>query len=119
MSTYAINPVSSTGFTRSTNPSGARLTRRGRLARTIVVLSLAVVMASGVAAKAGAGSTTSGVGASSYVVVTVAPGDTLWSIANAMADGRDVRSVVDEIVEVNGLQNGALAAGQKIRVGVK
>jgi len=35
------------------NPSG-RLTRRGRLARTIVVLSLAVVMVAGFAATSGA-----------------------------------------------------------------
>ena len=37
-----------------TNPSGT-LTRRGRLARTFVVLSLTVVMAAGFASQSGAG----------------------------------------------------------------
>ena len=35
-------------------PSGVRLNRRGRLARTFVVLSLAIVLGSVVSAKAGA-----------------------------------------------------------------
>ena len=38
---------------QSANPSGIRLNRRGRLARTFVVLSLAVVLGSLVSAKAG------------------------------------------------------------------
>jgi hypothetical protein len=50
------------------------------------------------------------------VVLTVGSGDSIWSIARAVADGRDVRSVVDAIVTANSLSDGDVTAGQKIRV---
>ena len=99
------------------NPSG-RLTRRGRLARTIVVLSLAVVMVAGFAATSGAnvaGSTSAASSEPSYSVVVVAPGETLWSVAAAYASG-DVQGLINEIREVNNLKGYDLQAGQKLRV---
>ena len=122
MSTVSLNATSAQtlinqGFQgSSTNPSGLRLNRRGRLARTFVVLSLAVVLASVFGLKAGAG-TTDAVGApTSFIEVTVAPGDTLWSLATRMADGGDVRAMVDEISSVNSLASAELQAGQKVRI---
>jgi len=100
----------------STNPSGVRLTRRGRLARTLLVLSLAVVLASVFGLKAGAGTTDSVGAPTSFIQVTVAPGDTLWSLASRMADGGDVRSLVDEIASVNSLSTAEVQAGQKLRI---
>ena len=100
----------------STNPSGRRLTRRGRLARTLLVLSLAVVLASVFGLKAGAGTTDSVGAPTSFIQVTVAPGDTLWSLASRMADGGDVRSLVDEIASVNSLSTAEVQAGQKLRI---
>ena len=101
------------------NPSGqqslARLTRRGRLARTIVVLSLAVVMVAGFAATSGANQQAPVASAPSYSVVVVAPGETLWSVAAAYASG-DVQGLVTEIREVNNLKGYDLQAGQKLRV---
>ena len=107
MSTISFNATNSQtlinqGFQgSSTNPSGIRLNRRGRLARTFVVLSLAVVMASVFGFQAGAGTADSVGAPTSFIEVTVAPGDTLWSLATRMADGGDVRSLVDEIESVN------------------
>jgi hypothetical protein len=99
-----------------TNPSGLRLNRRGRLARTFVVLSLAVVLASVFGLQAGA-NTAQTVGAPTpFIEVTAAPGDTLWSLATRMADGGDVRSLVDEIASVNSLATAELQAGQKVRI---
>ena len=97
------------------NPSGG-LTRRGRLARTIVVLSLAVVMVAGFAATSGANQETPVASAApSYSVVVVAPGETLWSVAAAYATG-DVQGLINEIREVNNLKGYDLQAGQKLRI---
>ena len=95
------------------NPSG-RLTRRGRLARTLVVLSLTVVMAAGFASQSGAGQVEAST-APSYEIVVVAPGETLWSVAAAYASG-DVQGLVNEIREVNNLTGVDLQAGQKLRI---
>jgi hypothetical protein len=114
MSTYA---ASLNTFNAPTIPSG--LNRRVRLARFLVVLSLAVVLLAGFAFKAGAGDVASAsavTASTNYVVLTVGSGDSIWSIAHSVADGRDVRSVVDAIVSANSLTDGAVSAGQKIRV---
>ena len=114
MSTYV---ASLNTFNASTIPSG--LNRRGRLARFLVVLSLAVVLLAALAYKAGAGDVASASavsGSTSYVVLTVGSGDSIWSIADSVADGRDVRAVVDAIVTANSLNDSAVSAGQKIRV---
>ena len=120
MSTLTINSFGSATSGKSivnqgfqANPSG-RLTRRGRLARTCVVLSLTVVMAAGFASQSGAGQVEAGT-APSYEVVVVAPGETLWSVAAAYASG-DVQGLVNEIREVNNLKGYDLQAGQKLRV---
>ena len=115
----------------------AGLTRRGRLARTLLVLSLSVVLGAGFAMKAGAGdsvaggngalstakingsSDVAGNSAKSYIVVTVASGETLWSLASQMADGGDVQTLVAEIASANSLDSADLTAGQKLRIPVK
>ncbi len=128
MSTLTFNSVSgksivNQGFlsNQQANPSGhqslIRLTRRGRLARTFVVLSLTVVMAAGFAARSGAGQDVAST-APSYSVVVVAPGETLWSVAAAYATG-DVQGMVNEIREANNLKGVDLQAGQKLRVPLK
>jgi len=99
-----------------TNPSG-RLNRRGRLARTLFVLSLTVVMAAGFASKSGAGQVEAST-APSYEIVVVAPGETLWSVAAAYATG-DVQGMVNDIREANNLKGVDLQAGQKLRVPLK
>ena len=95
------------------NPSGT-LTRRGRLARTFVVLSLTVVMAAGFASQSGAGQVEAST-APSYEIVVVAPGETLWSVAAAYASG-DVQGLVNDIREANNLKGVDLQAGQQLRV---
>ena len=98
------------------NPSG-RLNRRGRLARTFVLLSLTVVMAAGFAARSGAGQVEAST-APSYEIVVVAPGETLWSVAAAYGTG-DVQGLVNEIREANNLTGFDLQAGQRLRVPLK
>ena len=93
------------------------MNRRGRLARTLFVLSLTVVMAAGFASKSGAGQDVAST-APSYEIVVVAPGETLWSVAAAYASG-DVQGLVNDIREANNLKGVDIQAGQKLRVPVK
>jgi hypothetical protein len=99
-----------------TTPSGVQLNRRGRLARTFVVLSLAIVLGSVISAKAGAGTDAAPQAAGSFITVTVAPGDTVWSLANRLAAGGDVRSLIEEIISVNSLDSIDVQTGQKLRI---
>jgi len=46
---------------------------------------------------------------------TVQPGDTLWRIAaDAAVPGEDVRDVIVELQELNGLPRAELTAGQRL-----
>ena len=99
------------------NPSGGiKLNRRGRLARTLVVLSLAIVAASVAGGQAGASTASKTSATQSFITVTVAPGDTVWSLANRVSDGSGAGALVSAIMEISGLCNGDLSAGQKIRI---
>ena len=119
----ATFPAGTYNFDRPS--AGVCLTRRGRLARTLLVLSLSVVLGAGFAMNAGAGDALSAAkingssDAKSYVVVTVASGETLWSLASVMADGGDVQSLVAEIASANSLKGVDVTAGQKLRIPVK
>ena len=111
-----INQGFSQAFT--TNPSGSIvLNRRGRLARTLVVLSLAIVMVATFAFSAGAGSTDSMAATpDSFVSVVVGPGETLWSLAGRMAGDGEVRSLIEEIMIENSLSTPDVQAGQSLRI---
>jgi len=120
MSTMTINSIQNAktidfqGF--QANPS-VRLNRRGRLARTLVVLSLAIVAASVAGGQAGADTSKSTVAAAdSFITVTVAPGDTVWSLANRVAPAGKAGALVSAIIEINSLGSGDVVAGQKIRI---
>ena len=126
----ATFPAGTYNFDRPS--AGVCLTRRGRLARTLLVLSLSIVLGAGFAMKAGAGDAGASGGnalsaakingfsdAKSYVVVTVAAGETLWSLASQMADGGDVQSLVADIASANSLNGVDVEAGQKLRVPIK
>ncbi len=126
----ATFPAGTYNFDRPS--AGVCLTRRGRLARTLLVLSLSIVLGAGFAMKAGAGdAVANGNGglsaakingssdAKSYVVVTVAAGETLWSLASQMADGGDVQTLVADIASANSLNGVDVEAGQKLRIPIK
>ena len=91
-----------------------RITRRGRL---VITLGMTALLAA--VGLAGASQAVAGQEASSVPVeqVTVVPGDTLWSIAAAVAEpGSDVRDVVAEIAELNALPTSQVFAGQHLVV---
>lgn len=120
MSTVAINPslVSPTPLSARTNrPTPVRLTARGRfVARLAVVASLSILLLAGASifTQASAGSEGGEALPTPYVKVTVAPGQTLWSIAASITGDGDRRDMVDEIVSINHLRSPELFAGQKL-----
>jgi len=92
-----------------------RLTRRGVLASAIglaVVGGLLLLVAS-----LSTGSSAARPAAVPGSVVTVQPGDTLWSIAGQVAPGHDPRRVVERLREVNHLSSVSLTPGQTLKVG--
>lgn len=89
-----------------------RLTRRGRLAITLVVAVLLAAVAV-VGARAAWAAPTS---APATATVTVLPGQTLWQIASSSAPGADPRDAIIEIRELNGLTGSQVFAGQVLTV---
>ena len=77
----------------------------------VVALSLAIVSGGGALASGEGGAP-----AGTFAEVTVMPGDSLWSIAQALAPEADPRDVVDAIIRLNALPSGSLVAGQSLAV---
>jgi LysM domain len=97
-------------------PGHLRLTRRGRLVTAAATLLIAVLTLVGVVSRAGALRETAPVPASAPAQVVVAPGETLWSIAERIAPDRDPRTVVAGIQRLNDLPTAAVRAGQTLRL---
>lgn len=89
---------------------GLRLTRRARRLGVVLGLAVGVVVGSWVGSAVAGGE--EGLRLAGDVSVVVEQGDTLWSIAAAVAGEDDVRAVVAEIKERNGLRDAALVPGQ-------
>lgn len=88
-----------------------RLTRRGRL--VVFVLAFIALVAIGVAFAGGSMATSE---PEATATVVVEPGQTLWDIAAEASDGRDVRDMVDHLVDLNHLDSVVLDAGQSLEV---
>jgi nucleoid-associated protein YgaU len=96
-----------------------RLTRRGRLFRTLTLVALVVAFAAvslgrltGESARAGSGWAAPVVTAS----VVVKQGDSLWNIARRVSPGADPREVVGQIRDLNGLRSNLIQPGQVLLV---
>jgi len=116
---FAASASSQTAARSAAGPSTRlRLTLRGRrvlavLAALPAVIALSAAVIGGGAALA---SRDAGAPADSFTTVTVAVGDSLWSIAEDIAPERDPRDVVDEIVRLNALDSVIVQAGQSIAI---
>lgn len=102
---------------RPATRSRLRLTARGR-AVLLTAASLPLALGIAFAAIGGGSALASGdaVAAVSFETVTVVPGDTLWSIASAIAPTADPREVIGEISRLNMLRGGALQIGQELAI---
>jgi hypothetical protein len=121
MSAMTAQTLVNQGFLQ-TNPSGRvinqmHLNRRGRLARTLVVLSLAIVLLATFGFSAGAGNSDQMSPTSDhFITVIVGPGESLWSLAGQIAVDGDKRSLVDEIISINSLATADVQVGQELRI---
>jgi LysM domain len=112
-----MSTITVTGTVRShvagNRPDAVRLTRRGRLVVFLGCLTFACLTFLALAGTAiGSGESGEPV---PMVVVTVQPGDTLWSIAHEAAPEEDPRDVIERIEDLNVL-DGSLQVGQKLAV---
>ena len=115
----APSGVRSSGAT----PASARLriTRRGRLVLTTLVVSplLALGVVAGVNATS-AIATSVGAGSSAAVVdfeyVTINAGESLWQVAERIAPASDPRDVIADIVSLNQLTSSSVEAGQRVAI---
>ena len=103
----------------------ARLTRRGRIAATAVsallIGALSVVLATAAQAThggtGGAGKSGAGNDTGKYVAkVTVRPGQSLWSVAEASDPDADTRVVIAQIEQMNSLTGDRLQPGEALWV---
>ncbi|MGY1826855.1 LysM peptidoglycan-binding domain-containing protein [Blastococcus sp. SYSU DS0541] len=91
-------------------PPPLRLTARGRRAVAVAVLLLGLALVP--LAGAVLGEADGGLQLMGTTQVIVEPGDTLWSIAGAVAEGRDVRDVIVDIRRLNRLDTAQITPGQ-------
>ncbi|PFG38425.1 LysM domain-containing protein [Georgenia soli] len=100
---------------RSEASGRLRLTARGRGVVTALALVLATAVSVGVGALVGV-AVNPAVGGET-TTVTVGAGETLWSLASAVAEpGEDPRELVEHITTLNGLASSELAVGQELVV---
>ncbi len=126
MSTFTVNALTplenpyKSGFSdasRHGKNGKIRLTSRGRFfARAGLLTSLLLLLLTGYSALTGASAgETQGHAVSSFIEIVVTPGESLWSIAGSVAgEGVDIRTVVGEIMEANGLASAELTTGQRL-----
>ena len=100
--------------------SGAslRLTRRGRvvvaIAAALLLTALSLVVAGSALATSHAAP--SRAGEQRLTQVTVRPGQSLWSVAEAADPNEDTRLVIQQIINLNDLTGYTIVAGQRLWV---
>lgn len=96
-----------------------RITRRGRAVLTVLIaVPLAVAAVIGGIGALGAAADDSAATAS-FEYVTVAPGESLWQLAEEVAPTADPRDVVADISHLNGLGSDVIQPGQRLAIPAK
>ena len=103
------------------NPAGrtpVRLTRRGRVViavAAVLVVTVLMLIATG-AAQATNHSVPPRLAERDLTQVVVRPGQSLWSVADSADPGADTRLVIQQIIELNGLNGNVVVVGQRLWV---
>ncbi|WP_022881809.1 LysM peptidoglycan-binding domain-containing protein [Gryllotalpicola ginsengisoli] len=118
MSSIAVHTSARTMGGQAAAHSRLRITRRGRavLATASAAPLVAAALFYGVASGGAAATSGGGVAPAEFGHVTVEPGQSLWQIAERVAPHDDPRDVIDEIVDLNGLQSSSLSPGQTLAI---
>ncbi len=93
-----------------------RLTRRGKIVVGIAAALLAAGLSLVIAASAQATSHSPGTARQGLARVVVRPGQSLWSVAESADPNADTRSVIQQIIELNGLSADTVLPGQSLWV---
>jgi LysM repeat protein len=105
---------------RTASAAPLRHTRRGRVVLVgvpLVLLAVLLMSLSGLFnSPAKASDSAADLAVTPTVTVTVQAGQSLWTIAGAVAPDRDARDVVADIVQLNNLSAGAVLPGQQLFV---
>jgi len=93
-----------------------RLTSRGRV--VFGTLAVVPVLAGVLFMGAGAPGAVAGgeIPLDTFSFVSVAPGQTLWQLAESLAPAADPRDVISEIMDLNQLQSAAVTPGQRLAI---
>ncbi|GAB3612157.1 LysM peptidoglycan-binding domain-containing protein [Humibacter ginsengisoli] len=92
-----------------------RLTRRGRVVLSALIVLPLLVGGGALLASGGAMAGIRSPGAS-FHHLTVQPGESLWSIAERVAPRSDPRDVVAAFVDLNGLSSSTIQAGEQLAI---
>ena len=95
-----------------------RLTRRGRavIAAAAALLAIVLMLIAASAAQATSHSVSSRMAEQDLTQVVVRPGQSLWSVAESADPGADTRLVIQQIIELNGLNGDMVLPGQRLWV---
>jgi hypothetical protein len=99
-------------------PTGAvrARVRRQQVARRLGLIVVAILAVALFVLATGPGGSAAASRQGSPEAVVVAPGETLWGIAERYAEpGIDLRAYVDAVIDLNGLQ-GAVQAGEHLKL---
>jgi hypothetical protein len=112
---YLVGPTVAPVEPSDRTAGALRLTRRGRLVVTglLLVVGVGLSMVMG-----GVGRADTATHPSQVRYVTVSRGDTLWGIAAEVSPGSDRRDTVQRILDLNALGTVAVIPGQRIAVPV-
>lgn len=99
-------------------PVPLRLTRRGRLvvAALAALLVTVISLLAANAAQATNHAPPPGAARQNLVQVVVGSGQSLWSVAESTDPDQDTRTVVQQIIDLNGLSSDVVFAGQQLWV---
>ncbi len=97
-------------------PPPLRLTRRGKIVVALAAALLAAGLSLVIAVSAQATSHSPGTAQQGLARVVVRPGQSLWSVAESADPNADTRSVIQQIIQLNGLSVDTVLPGQSLWV---